>query len=69
MRQIDWNDKCCNLNNNLNKTTQDIINIINEVTNKHAPIKEASQSKLRQFNKPWITSGILKSIKTKQIVF
>ena len=54
MRQIDWNDKCCNLSNNLNKTTQDIINVINEVTNKHAPIKEASQSKLRQFNnKPW----------------
>ena len=69
MRQIDWNDKCCNLNNNLNKTTQDIINVINEVTNKHAPIKEASQSKLRQFNKPWITSGILKSIKTKQKMY
>ena len=28
MRQIDWNDKCCNLNTNLNKTTQDIISII-----------------------------------------
>ena len=59
MRQIDWNDKCCNLNTNSNKNTQDIINIINEVTNKHAPIKAASQSKLRQLNKPWITSGIL----------
>ena len=44
MRQIDWNDKCCNLNTNSNKNTQDIINIINEVTNKHAPIKAASQS-------------------------
>ena len=34
--------------------------------NKHAPRKQISQSKQRQFSKPWITDGILKSIKNKQ---
>jgi hypothetical protein len=29
-------------------------------------MKEVSQNKLTQLNKPWITNGILKSIKVKQ---
>ena len=30
---------------------------------KIAPIKPASQSKQRQLSKPWLTKGILKSVK------
>ena len=52
MRRINWNDKLSNLSTDLNKTTQDVIDVINEITNKHVPIKEASQSKLKQLNKP-----------------
>ncbi len=33
------------------------------------PIKEVPHSKLKQFTKPWITNGILKSIKTKQKMY
>ena len=32
----------------------------------HVPRKLISQSKQKQFSKPWITNGIFKSIKTKQ---
>ena len=41
----------------------------NEITNEHVPVKEASQSKLKQLNKPWMTTGLLKSIKTKQRMY
>ena len=69
MRRINWNDKLSNLSTDLNKTTQDVIDVINEITNKHVPVKEASQSKLKQLNKPWMTTGLLKSIKTKQRMY
>jgi hypothetical protein len=36
------------------------------LVNKHVPLKQASLSKKKQLIKPWITDGILKSIKTKQ---
>ena len=32
---------------------------------KHAPLKTVSNRKLEQFSKPWITSGLRKSIKIK----
>ena len=44
------------------------IDAIHFVVNKHAPIKLASYAKQKQLNKPWITKGILKSIKLKQKV-
>ena len=42
------------------------INTLNKIVDKHAPIKLASQSKQRQLNKPWLTKGILKSVKKKK---
>ena len=66
LTRIDWNAKLNNLNNNINETTNDVIKTIEEISNKHAPVKEVPRSKLKQFTKPWITNGILKSIKTKK---
>jgi hypothetical protein len=65
---VDWNglmdeDKC------LNEITNSVINTINQIVNKHAPCKVASQSLRKQLDKPWITKGILKSIKIKQKMF
>ena len=39
------------------------------LVNKHAPRKQISQSKQKQFNKPWITNDILKSIKNKHRMY
>ena len=36
---------------------------------KHAPKKYISKTKQKQLTKPWITNGILKSIKTKQRMY
>ena len=69
LTRIDWNAKLNNVNNNINETTNDVIKTIEEISNKHAPVKEVPRSKLKQFTKPWITNGILKSIKTKQKMY
>ena len=71
LTRIDWNAKLNNLNNNINEMTNDVIKTIEEISNKHAPVKEVpyARSKLKQFTKPWITNGILKSIKTKQKMY
>ena len=36
---------------------------------KRAPIKTLSKSKLKEFSKPWITQGIIKSIKIKNNIY
>ena len=42
---------------------------MNNVANKHVPKKLASRKKQKLLDKPWITSGILKSIKKKQKMY
>ena len=40
-----------------------------EILNKHAPLQKTSEKSKKQIMKPWITKGILKSIKTKNKLF
>ena len=56
-------------NKTFNEKTQDAIIKIKNVVDKHAPTKHASRSKQKQMKKPWITTGILKSIKKKQKLY
>ena len=69
LTQINWDENLRHLNNNIHQSTKNIINHIERVTQRHAPMKEVSQSKLKQLNKPWITNGILKSITIKQRMY
>ena len=48
---------------------KEAINILKKIVDKHAPITLASQSKQMQLNKPWLTKGILKSVKRKQKMY
>ena len=68
MKLIDWHE-ILNPEKNLNEKVQEAINTLNKTVDKHAPIKLASQSKQRQLNKPWLTKGILKSVKRKQKMY
>ena len=47
----------------------DVISVLNQLVEKHAPLKKASQTKQKQLNKPWLTMDILKSIKRKQKMY
>lgn len=66
---IDWEDifsKCVSIHDKM----EQFINQLKSITNKHAPIKKVSKSKIKQYtSKPWITNGILKSIKHKQKMY
>ena len=68
IKLTDWHE-ILNPEKNLNEKVQDAINTPNKMVDKHAPIKLASQSKQRQLNKPWLTKGILKSVKRKQQMY
>ena len=50
---------------NINLSTEKFLSKINNLIDHWAPLKELSNAKQKLQNKPWITKGILKSIKNK----
>ena len=56
-------------NENYKEKFDELINIIQKVFYHHAPLVKLSRKQLRLYNKPWITRGILVSIKNKQRLY
>ena len=56
-------------NENYNEKFDELITIIQKVINHHASLVKLSRKQLRLYNKPWITRGILVSIKNKQRLY
>ena len=46
-----------------------IIKVLQEITDKHAPIENVTNAEKRQLKKPWISNVILNLYKTKQKMF
>ena len=46
-----------------------LVSAMSEVIEKHAPLQTASRKQKRMQNKPWLTKGLLVSIKNKQILY
>ena len=57
------------VNSDINKSMNNIVKTLQYLSDKHAPIKKASQSKKKQLSKPWITKAILTSIKKRHKLF
>ena len=55
--------------NNVNKIFSTFYNKTNKLIDKHAPLRTASKRKTKQLLKPWITKGLLKSIRIKNRLF
>jgi len=53
----------------VNITTSNILNSITTIVDRHAPIKQLSKRKQKNREKPWLTKGILHSIKIKQKLY
>ena len=68
IKAIDWNTIYIE-SSGLNEIAAKTISTLQVIVNKHAPRKQISQSKQKQFSKPWITNGNLKSIKNKQSMY
>ena len=63
LQQTEW-DNSSNAND-LDNLFTSYFNKINRIINKQAPLKTISRQKAKQILKPWITKGILNSIRRK----
>ena len=68
IKAIDWSTIHIE-SNDRNEIATKTIRTLQLIVNKHAPRKQISKTKQKQFSKPWITNGILKSIKNKQSMY
>ena len=55
--------------NEVDKLFSNFIKLVSMNINKHAPLTKASRKKRKLMNKPWITKGILVSIRRKQKLY
>ena len=62
--QIDWKTS-----RSVDESFVQFYNKLNKLINKHAPLKTISRQQATQFARPWITSGLRKSIKVKNSLF
>ena len=64
LAQIDF----CSLviTEDVNIGCNNIIQVLQDITDKHGPIRKVSNCKKRQLKKPWISNGILTFIKKKK---
>ena len=60
--QINWPD-LYSTSIDLHEITNVCINKVKDIVNKHAPLKKATNSKMKQFSKPWLTQGFLNQLK------
>ena len=65
---VDW-DVIFAQSNNLHEATARSIGTVKSIVNKHAPLEHVSRSKQKLLQKPWISKGILKSIKIKDAMY
>lgn len=69
LKETVWESLNKNDSINVNKLFSTFYNKTNKLINKHAPLKTVSKRKTKQLLKPWITKGILKSIRIKNKLF
>ena len=64
-----WHSLSFKYSNKTDKLFSNFIELVSATINMHAPLKKASCKKCKLMNKPWITKGILVSIRRKQKLY
>ena len=54
---------------NFNENFEKFTNIVSSTIDKHAPLTKLSRRQLKLYSKPWLTKGIINSIKNKRKMF
>ena len=62
---LNWHDILEIEKGDINHSFDSFDQKVNEILNKHAPLKKLNKKQLRLQSKPWITPGIVKSIKRR----
>ena len=57
------------IENDGESSLNNLLDIINQLIDKYAPLRKITRSEFKQTRKPWITNGILTSIKTKNKLY
>ena len=65
LQNTKWDMKLQLKSKNITISTENFISKIKNLINDWTPLKKLSNAKQKLQNKPWITNGILKSIKNK----
>ena len=68
LNKVNWSGMF-NTQKHLHEITDACINTVTQIIDKHAPMKQASQSRIKQLSKPWLSKGLIKSIKVKQKLY
>ena len=66
---VDWENILLTKSNNIDDLFSTFFKRVNNIVNKHAPIKNLSKRKIKQLAKPWITKGLKTSIKVKNKLY
>ena len=69
LKSINWNKHLNLEKNDVNYSLNKLLDIYNAILNRHAPIKKISNKEIKLKTKPWITKGILTSIKIKNKLY
>ena len=69
LTNTNWVEVLCIEQNNVNKSTNILLNKIQKLIEFWALLQKMLNSKKKTLNKPWITKGILKSISIKNNLF
>ena len=62
---VEWNKHIADLN--VNDATSVFLKLFESILDAHAPYKQMTKNQIKLKQKPWITSGILRSIKIKDL--
>ena len=65
----DWSNTLNFKHGNVNVSTENFVNNMNDILDKHDPFKKISKYKLKFKTKPWITAALQKSISIKNYLF
>ena len=69
LNKENWSNIVNNHDSNTESKLQNFIYVYNKLYEKHFPIKHVRFKKYKHKNNPWITKGILNSIKTKDRIY
>ena len=65
LQNIDWTTALSINNNDVNQSLENFLNISNSLLDKYAPLKQITKEQMKTNSRPWITKGILTSIRKK----
>ena len=69
LQDLDWDDMLDIQKGDVDYSMSRFLSAFNDKLNQHAPLKKANKKELKHQQKPWITKGILCSMRKRDIIF